>query len=462
MLAEPTMLVHMMKRAARFYAGFTAVTALAIACTDDETPHAPPSIEPDASRLDGSVGSPIDADGGASDGHGGAPSVTVTVNGALGPKSDVRVVFHDSAGAVLESKLTGADGKATSTGALPAMASAVLTGESHILTWMGVEDGDDLTVFDPGPIVRDVPLGHYAVSAPTPLGGADRYAFIAGACETASSFDGPEETVPLFRDCVREPGTMLVRAQEGPFTRGYSFKKGNLLPTDGGTVEITTSPWANPLRFEVAHGLGEFAMTDLHEISDHHGYRNVTSTRESDDLTVYTIFEGFGDELQVSVATLEGGGVLAKRFAPASRVEFNPADLPPAFSKPSFEASTPRRPTIAWATRTTETDGGMVYLTFGPTGSTIKRRWTFVVPPATTRVEAPAMPSELDGLWSSEAGAIVYAPPQVVFLESDALPSYADFRRRPPLELDWQPSAGGPLLPALPAAGYYRALVWRE
>src|SRR5690606_4661614 len=115
-----------------------------------------------------------------------------------------------------------------------------------------------------------------------------------------------------------------------------------------------------------------------------------------------------------------------------------------------------------WATRTTETDGGMVYLTFGPGTSPSKHRWTFVVPPGTARVEAPAMPSELDDLWSDEAGAVAYTPPEVVSLEGDVVPSYADFRRRPPVDLAWRPSDGGPLLPTMPAAGYYRAMIWRE
>ncbi len=437
---------------------------MALACGDDDEHGATTSIDPDASSPDGSpaVPSADGSDGSDGDDAGtdaGLRSVTITVLDARGPKPDIRVVFHDATGAVLETKLTGADGKASSTGPLPAMASAALSAGSHIVTFVGVESGDDLVVRDPEPIDLAKPLGRYAVKVPTPFSGATQYVFLAGGCQTAVE-TSPSADVAFYPFCIREPATVLVRADQGYYPQAYAFKKGNPVLTDGGTLEVTTGAWANWKRFEFAHRMGEGSSRQLLEIADGHGYQSVKSTLESPDLAAYSLIEGFADELQATAWVPRR--MLIKRFAPTDRVEFDPADLPPLFSDPSFDASDPTRPRVAWASDTTNTDGGYVYLTFGPETAPRKYRWTFIVPPGTASVVAPALPSELAAPWSDDAGAVAYRPPQILFLEGDVIPSYADFRRRLPIDVSWELAQNGPYLPPLPVAGYYRVMYWLE
>ena len=65
-------------------------------------------------------------------------TVTVFVTKVDGtPQANVDVVFGDASGAAIATTKTGADGKATSTGALPAMATAVFDvgGDTEALTW---------------------------------------------------------------------------------------------------------------------------------------------------------------------------------------------------------------------------------------------------------------------------------------------------------------------------------------
>lgn len=65
-------------------------------------------------------------------------TVTVFVTKIDGtPQANVDVVFGDASGATLATTKTGADGKATSAGALPAMATALFDvgGDTEALTW---------------------------------------------------------------------------------------------------------------------------------------------------------------------------------------------------------------------------------------------------------------------------------------------------------------------------------------
>src|SRR4051812_20934073 len=65
---------------------------------------APPPTTVDGATPDATPDAPV------------VPAVSVTVTSSRGPKAEVLVVFHDATGAVMETKVTGADGKATHTG----------------------------------------------------------------------------------------------------------------------------------------------------------------------------------------------------------------------------------------------------------------------------------------------------------------------------------------------------------
>jgi hypothetical protein len=455
MLCENDAMLAAMRRAVLLVLGSIAATGLAFACGDDGDS---PAATSDAGRPNTSVDP--SSDGGTGDGAV-AGSVKVTVIGAAGPKAGLRVIFHDEVGAVIDTKLTDQDGNASITGTLPHMASVVLSNGTHLVTWVGVENGDVLSVEDPEPAnLAGTPLGKFGVTVPAAFTGADRYVYYASGCRTAVT---PEltATVPYFAFCARSPGTVLVRAQNGASELGYAFKKGNPLLTDAGTQAIQTSAWAPTTRFEIGHQMGEFTFSELLEISDNIAYRSGRGQAETFDLAVYPVTTGLADELQVTVQSVRTGAMLIKRIPPASRVEFAPADLLPAISRPSIDTSNPKRPILAWASKTNGTDGGMVFLSFGPNGVPPKYKWTLIVPPGTNRVEAPAMPPELDNLWSTDGGTVVYQTDQLIFAEADVIGSYADFRRQPPLAPAPRPAVESLLLALMPSKGYYRVMQWR-
>jgi hypothetical protein len=185
----------------------------------------------------------------APDAPPGPPSVTVTVTDRNGPKGNVRVVFHDAAGAVLETKLTGADGKASSAGALPAMASALLGSgyDRHIVTWTGVENGDDLAVKDVEPENDETVIGSYNVTLIGQVADQNAYQYdiYAGSCGTTFADTATlTGSLNLYKFCVGSQSSVLVRAVDDGYTPiAHSFKKANPVPTDGGAVAVATGEW---------------------------------------------------------------------------------------------------------------------------------------------------------------------------------------------------------------------------
>ena len=394
------------------------------------------------------------------------PSVSVTVLGHAGPKSGVRVVFHDSNGAVLETKLTGNDGKATRTGETPAMASALIAVgdyERRIVTWTGVEDGDDLQV------LADEEEAHLGMYSVTFANMPDASIFtVENPCERNESY-GTATELPLFSHCARATNAVLAAAR--PFQgnpTAYAYKKGNPPITDGGTGAITLDDWKTPGTFtlNVANRPVEgWFYASLLEIADGAPFENSWSNWDESEKVTYSIAPGFADAYQASVVFEDD--IRAERrigtrvAAGSSTVTVDCANLLPALETAVLDTTTPRRPVVTWtsAAPLTGSDGGVIHFAFtGPTERT--HSWTFVVPGTATTVTAPAMPTEAEEFLPPEADSGVpsfFEQPRVLFLESNAIPSYASFRKQQGLFLDRSNR-----VPVLPANGTFRTTSWFE
>ena len=85
--------------------------------------------------------------------------------------------------------------------------------------------------------------------------------------------------------------------------------------------------------------------------------------------------------------------------------------------------------------------------------------WTFVVPPGTSTVTAPALPTDLPLLPAADAGIVpTFTRPIVTFIEADAFDSAASFRQQQGAIMG--PFAARQLLspiPVLAANGTFRA-----
>ena len=400
------------------------------------------------------------------------PSVSVTVTGASGPKAGVRVVFHDATGAVLDTKLTGSDGKATHTGTTPSMASALVQAgtKRRIVTWTGVEDGDDLQLRAEE---TDELVGMYSVTfSSMPDGGASMFA-VEGPCGDNMSY-GTAAELPMYRFCSRPQNAFLATARTFSGTLvGHAFKKGNTAITDGGTGAITLGGWQAPSTFSLtaANVPAEVEFdTELLEIADGAGYR--TRWGDSEGTTVsYRTAAGFADAYQASfwVGFDDIERAITKRVAnDVTNVAFDYADLLPAIEDAFVDATNPRRPVVSWtpAASTANIDGGLVHFTFSRPDDEGTYTWTFVVSPSATSVTAPAMPVEAESFLPPPPDAGVstsFWGPKVLLVEADVLPGYAAFRGQQGTLLDatvadiWMRA-----LPALPIDGTFRTTSYAQ
>jgi len=454
---------------------FLALPALALAplmaCEDDSVGGGP-SPTFDAGLSDWSA-PPTTFDGSTPDATPDAPvvpAVSVTVTSVAGPKADVRVVFHDASGAVLDTKLTGGDGKATHTGATPAMVSAlVMSGSRHdIVTWTGVEDGDDLQLRADE---SGEEVGMYSVALSSMPDGGVGIIDVESPCSDNQTY-GTATELPMYRYCTRAQNAVLATARTYSGTVvSHAFKKGNPGVSDGGTGAITLGDFKAPSSFSmtVANLPGESRFdATLLEIADGAGFRNRWDSWEGSTVT-YPTATSFAEAYQAtaSFGIFGTARAITKRIAPAASVEFDYADLLPAIESAVVDASNPRRPVVSWeaAAPTTDADGGLVRFSFsGPEGWDYS--WTFVVAPGATSVTAPAMPPDAESFLppAPDSGVdAMFSPPKILVVEADVLPGYAAFRRQQGVVLG--PEAmylNDGTLPALPVNGTFRTSIWAE
>lgn len=374
-------------------------------------------------------------------------SILVTFHGQ--PKSGVSVIAHDATGTVIGTNTTGADGRATFIGVQPSMVSALLGtttgnfGGHQIVTWLGVQPGDLILAQDTE--LSGAPLGYYEVSVPEAgLDGGAQYQGYVGNC---AGFGPPLPLeIGMRYECVRASNSVLVGGYDlnGGFL-GYSFKRAlPAVATDGGTTPVTTGAWAAPGNTDVVvtnvnpnTGSG---FAHLFEIADNNGYENVNGGTPDGSATPFRTATGFADALQGGFRfqpNASSGSTLtvSKRTAVASSVSLDFSTALPSITQANLDKSDVSRPsvTIMSSGSLGATDGGAYYLAYYPPGADFPDVWTFVTPPGTTTVKAPAMPAAA-APWLPKAGdggvgASSFRDPYILFLETDTLPGYDEFRQ---------------------------------
>lgn len=413
-----------------------------LACEDDPTSN-PPPFAFDAGTFDVVV---PDVDVPDAPADATPPSVSVTVLRTTGPEAGVRIVAHDAAGAVIDQKLTGADGKATFTGTLPQMVSALLPDEEklsmEIVTWTSVAPGDDL-------VVRGVersfaPVGELAVSFTPPVD-ADEIRVRMGDCSTGTFGQPPPITLELYSQCVTPTNNaILVMALDAGAVIGYAFKRNVAAPApDAGPVDHTTGAFGAPEDFTVSATnlpMGG-ARASLFEIAGSSVHENMTEPLGGDlgeRSAVYKRATGYADAL---VAFAQAGlgieSFIGERFAPGPTSKtFDFEQRLPSVTSVMFDTSNVRRPAVGWtvssALAPAGAKGGVVMVPFRPfLGADAMHRWYFVVPPTATTVIAPALPPEAEEwLPLADGDSMLFEEePAVSFVDGTAIPNETAFRR---------------------------------
>jgi hypothetical protein len=406
--------------------------------------------------------------------------VTVIVTANLKPEAGVVVVWHDANGAVLSTTTTDATGKAVSTGATPAMASALLgteLGDTQVVTWTGVAAGDILRTNDiTGNNAGTVSTYSVTVPAPAPnVTGAVDWTARTGACSstTSQNFANPVD-VALSPECATSPGAVLAYSHDDTFTtiNGFSYMK-NLFPVmDGGTVNATTGAWAPPAtaNLNVANlPANQSVQGFLSEIASSVSFRNQDAPYvDSTSLpATFNIATGFADAMQFGIRYTPSGGnfaaelVIGKRAAPSTSLAVDFADALPTLTDASVDSTDGVRPTISWtsASPLTGTDGGSASVTWYVSGTEATHGWTVIVGPSATNVRLPALPTAA-AAWAPpdpDAAITSFDSPRVIFAESDLLPSYKELRAIAGFVIPLANFTGDPLTAAaLPTNGKLR------
>jgi hypothetical protein len=413
------------------------------ACSDDPTPSAPST--PDAGTTpvpaDGSAadaGADADADAGADADAAADGPVTVTVSGADGPVADALVVFHDASGAVSEVKRTGTDGKIASGDAIPQMVSVLVAkGLEHaIFTWVGVQNGDHLVVREPN---ANAPVGSYDVSfsstVPVDAGVTPSFKAETGRC-TSTGGASPIR-VPLFTDCLQASNSVLVSARKDGTPFAFSFLKGVAPPAKLQTAAVTAGSWSVPSTVNVTLRNapdGRARAMRLSQLSEGAAFESGFSP--IGESVSFGFATGFAEALQANLF-VDGPttGVwrgLAKRVTPGSPIELDFVNALPELANPAVSGTDVRRPIFSWAGAPADASGGIVRVVFTGPRPEEGYTWSFIVPPGQNTLTAPAMPAEAESfLPKSTSPMSVFVKPDVAFMKSDLLPSYATFRRLP-------------------------------
>lgn len=413
-----------MRKAVLLLAPLVAGAAL-FACEDDSSSGGPGTFVVEAGTFDAPA-----SDSPAPDADPPKPAgVTVSVTRAGLPAAGISVVFHDAAGAVQQVVATGADGRATSTGAAPAMASALLGGSGaitlrRVVTWVDVKPGDVLSTVD---FVDPTAVARYDVSFGTfDDGGVLTYTATSGACGGSGS---SPIAIPLTRECLHPTSSVLGIAL-GAEPLAVAYKKGIAAPpADGGVGNVTLGPWLTPSTLTVTVANAPAGLIDalVGEVSEGETYLSRTRSFVGGETTL-PVAPGFADTLEPAVVAPGGAGgrAIIKRIPPGPTVTFDLSTALPTITAATGSSSTVAHPLVAWTPESplSGSDGGIVQLRWDGNGE----GWTFIVPPSATTVKAPSFPAEAAG-WLPQGSAGGSIAAYITFADVDSVPSYDVFRK---------------------------------
>jgi len=218
--------------------------AAVVACEDGSSSANNPSVQQpdfDAGSQEGGTTNPPPGTG-----------LVVSVVAAGKPTANVRVLFHDAAGAVIADTKTDANGKVTAATAPSQMTLAIapigLPDQQRftLVTYAGIEAGDSLT-FDLSMSTDPLPSLGYEVTLGATVPNTEVYHSIAnGSCDVLQGTDELTKILPISSRCVRPNNSLLVIARD---TAGLALAFGwqKKIPAPAGPQDpISIGSFAEP------------------------------------------------------------------------------------------------------------------------------------------------------------------------------------------------------------------------
>ncbi len=422
-------------------------TLVPVACSaPSEAPSTPPTVRDAGSETSLVPDAGSDADVNAKPEAGvKAPYVTVTVLHAARPLAGVSVVFHDAMGEIIEEAKTDIAGRARSSTPSPAMASALVgnQGNRHIVTWTGVEMGDELVTEDYSayndPRRYRTSVGKYSVELTRRPGIAD-YHVLAGKCFGLGNGSAPIP-VDIYTQCDAPTQAIVARSVDVAALSKphYSWKKNVPAPPGAGITSVPLGPFAPGETVSVDLLNRQAGQTAIGELTDFVGelpfygplYLLFTSPQDS---ALDMPPSGFADTRQVNVLvrgpTADGTSrSLIVRGAPKTSNPLDLAQLLPKLTSGTVSAANPARFELAWTSSATPSsvDGFVARVRYADPKVDEHYAWTFVLPPTASGVRAPKMPASA-AAWLPDAKRSLFNTPHVWMMDFDSMSTYEAFR----------------------------------
>jgi len=415
-----------------------------------------------------------------------APAVVTLTVVDTGTKPIVgrAVVFGDASGRALTTTTTDAQGRASAEVPAGSQATVVLgTSERpRFLTVLGVAPGDEILAVDRARFFDPVDaLARVDSPPPNAPAAAVTYRLRSGDCFLFETSDFPAES-NLPSSCVqRQPrAPFLLEARDGTGTAvGFTFAKDVTVPTDGGTVAPPLGPWSTALTQQTvnATNLGDAGARFVSFAEVTGGVRTLLEERFTTPppdggafSATFVGHTGFAEAMQAEVVQTEGlrvggrsiTGVVVREDSRAANgqttIDFG--TRLPAITGSGIDAGSPVRPAVAWTSASPLTAADGVYVEirwFEPLdGGDRYGAWTFVAPPSTTELVAPALPAGTVGLPSAASS---FERARIVAVEASFVDGYATLRRAAAAAAPTDAlldDRGGAYAPALPANGTLR------
>jgi hypothetical protein len=465
-----------------------------VGCTDDGKP-TQPAFEAgafDSSIPDGSTPDSGTPDSTTPDSDIDEPAIGVRVNvtrGGATPLAGITVVFQDANGAVIGTATSDNNGTVFQSVPSGSQVTALLgpADSPNLLTVMSVEPGDTIQMDQPDlKDVRDVSAVN-VTALPSAPGGTISYVARAGqnvAFPNATPFNIGVD--PPSQNNGRFP--ILVEAlDDSAQPTHFVFQKSNALVPDsgvpdGGILDLAIGgSWSTPLTTVTINTTNAPQTTDFvasyGEIADgvltaQQAYFQVENGTHTENFRGHPGFpSSVQPEVHARVIGQTGGisyNAIATRGAPLAdggTYDMDMTQLLPSVSASeidSTDAGTSARPSVTWTASGSmaAADGVIVRISWvgDSDAGIVYGTWTFVAPPTTTSIRAPALPAS-SGTYEPSGSPSFSSIPIVAFIEGSFLPGYAQLRQAPasiPPTDSLIRDQNGAIVPPLPVDGTLR------
>jgi hypothetical protein len=355
----------------------------------------------------------------------------VSANAYAQNSSVIPVALHDAQGALLaELYTTGADGTLETDLAASSVSLDRLydDGRGVVLTYFGVEAGDNLITFGSSPQFGPAPPNAYSATVPRPQRGNGMVLVRGGCgnCGVEGSGSGSDTiTVTDPRHCLRDQGDNALVAWADGATRladfeGFTWRKGlakPLAPAVQSIIFMTYQP-ASPCTVRMSDMLPGFSVKSALIM-----WSGATCVGVPELGDVHPYAPDFAEDLEAYAAP--DGHLLRRRVAPAATIEFDRTTLLPTPGAPQVTIlDNPTRIHVSWSMpQSARLDAASLELHFN------WRTWIIVMPPDIRSVTLPPLPPDFSIPDSELPSAKVY---QLGYLASDSVDGYAALRNAPP------------------------------